>query len=107
MLQQDWAPSHGAKITLALCHELFPNIWGERYLAFKFSRFESNGLLNLVNPGEKLCSTRHKSLKSLKEDLQKLWDEITEEELRPIIDNFPKRLGACIKGRGGNLKSSF
>ena len=106
MLQQDWIPSHGAKTTLALCHELFPNIRGERYLAFKFSRFESNGLLNLVNPGEKLCSTRHNSLKSLKDDLQKLWDEITEEELRPIIDNFPKSLDVCIKASGRHFKSS-
>ena len=26
-LQQDWATSHSAKTTLALCEELFPNIW--------------------------------------------------------------------------------
>ena len=26
-LQQDWAPSHSAKTTLALCEELFPNVW--------------------------------------------------------------------------------
>ena len=26
-LQQDWEPSHSAKTTLALCEELFPNIW--------------------------------------------------------------------------------
>ena len=26
-LQQDWAPSHSAKATLALCDELFPSVW--------------------------------------------------------------------------------
>jgi hypothetical protein len=55
----------------------------------------------------KVCSTRHNSLESLKEALQKAWDEITEDELRPIIDNFPNRLNACIQADGGHFESCF
>jgi hypothetical protein len=46
-------------------------------------------------------------LESLKEALQKAWDEITEDELRPIIDNFPKHLDACIQANGGHFESCF
>ncbi|KHJ96375.1 hypothetical protein OESDEN_03663 [Oesophagostomum dentatum] len=27
--QHDWAPSHGAKSTIALCQQLFPGFWGK------------------------------------------------------------------------------
>ena len=55
----------------------------------------------------KVCSIRHNSLESLKEALLKAWNEITEDELRPIIDNFPKRLDACIQANGGHFESCF
>jgi inhibitor of nuclear factor kappa-B kinase subunit alpha len=106
-LQQDWAPSHSAKTTIALCKELFPNIW-EKDIWPSYSPDLNPMDYSVWSILEKkVCSTRQNSLESLKEGLQRAWDEITEEDLRPIIDNFPKRLEACIKARGGHFESSF
>ena len=106
-LQQDWAPSHSAKTTIALCKELFPNIW-EKDIWPSYSPDLNPMDYSVWSILEKkVCSTRKNSLESLKEGLQRAWDEITEEDMRPIIDNFPKRLEACIKARGGHFESSF
>jgi hypothetical protein len=37
----------------------------------------------------------------LKRALIKAWDEITVEMLEKIVDNFLKRLKACIEAKGG------
>ena len=52
---------------------------------------------------EKACAKPHTTVESLKRALVKAWDEITVETLAKIVDNFPKRLKACIEANGGHL----
>ena len=50
---------------------------------------------------EKACSKPHPNLESLKKALKKAWKEITLETLIKTVDDFPKRLEACIAANGG------
>jgi hypothetical protein len=43
-------------------------------------------------------------LASLKRTLTKAWNEITIETLEKIVDNFPKRLKACVEANGGHFE---
>uniref|UniRef100_A0A914CWG6 Transposase n=1 Tax=Acrobeloides nanus TaxID=290746 RepID=A0A914CWG6_9BILA len=49
---------------------------------------------------EKACQKPHPNVESLK----KAWKEIALETLVKIVDNFPKRLKACIDARGGHFE---
>jgi transposase len=53
---------------------------------------------------EKACAKPHKDVESLKRALIKSWDKITVEMLEKIVDNFPKRLKACVKAKGGHFE---
>ena len=44
------------------------------------------------------------TVESLKRALVKAWDEITVETLAKIVDNFPKRLKACIEANGDHFE---
>jgi hypothetical protein len=53
---------------------------------------------------QKACAKPHKTVESLKRALTKVWDEITVETLAKIVDNFPKRLKACVEAEGGHFE---
>ncbi|VDL67389.1 unnamed protein product [Nippostrongylus brasiliensis] len=42
----------------------------------------------------KACATYHKDIASLRQALEKAWEEIDEEVLRAAVEAFPKRLKA-------------
>ena len=50
---------------------------------------------------EKAYQKPHPNVESLKKALKKAWKEITLETLEKIVDNFPKRLKACVDANGG------
>ena len=50
---------------------------------------------------EKACAKPHPNIESLKRALKKAWNEISLETLPKIVDNFPKRLEACVVANGG------
>lgn len=52
---------------------------------------------------EKACSTRHPDLESLKASLIKAAAEIDMDLVRAAIDDWPRRLKACIQNRGGHF----
>jgi transposase len=52
----------------------------------------------------KACAKSHLNLESLKRALVKAWNEISVETLAKIVDNFPKRLQACIEAEGGHFE---
>src|ERR1700722_19007503 len=104
-LQQDWAPAHSAKSTISLCQKIFPNVWDKGV----WPPFSPD-----LNPMDysvwsilesKACATSHASLDSLKSALEKAWDEITIEQCAAIVDDFPKRLKACITAQGGHFEN--
>ncbi|CAJ0934632.1 unnamed protein product, partial [Mesorhabditis belari] len=50
------------------------------------------------------CAKPHKNLEALKRSLTREWDRITPAELRPIAENFIKRLRLCIGAKGGHFE---
>ena len=53
---------------------------------------------------EKACAKPHTNVESLKRALVKAWDEISVETLKKIVDDFPKRLKACVEADGGHFE---
>ena len=53
---------------------------------------------------QKACAKPHKTVESLKRALIKAWDEIPVETLAKTVDNFPKRLKACVEAEGGHFE---
>jgi len=49
----------------------------------------------------KVCAKPYKNLTSLKKALIKAWEEIEIPYLRATVDDFPKRIQACIDANGG------
>uniref|UniRef100_A0A914CRP4 Uncharacterized protein n=1 Tax=Acrobeloides nanus TaxID=290746 RepID=A0A914CRP4_9BILA len=47
---------------------------------------------------DKACAKPHPSVESFDQSL----DEITLETLKKIVDNFPKRMKACVEAKGGH-----
>src|SRR3569833_456844 len=50
---------------------------------------------------EKACAKPHPNVESLKRALKKAWNKITLETLIKIVNNFPKRLKACMDAKSG------
>uniref|UniRef100_A0A914D5C5 Uncharacterized protein n=1 Tax=Acrobeloides nanus TaxID=290746 RepID=A0A914D5C5_9BILA len=53
---------------------------------------------------KKACAKPHPTVESLKRALVKAWDEISVDTLRKIVDDFPKRLKACVEADGGHFE---
>jgi len=53
----------------------------------------------------KASAKRHNNPEQLKRSLMAAWEEIDEDYLRATIDDFPKRLKACIEAKGGHFEN--
>lgn len=98
--QQDSAPAHRAKCVQQWCRTHFPDFissteWPPYSPDLNPLDFSVWSILET-----KACGKVHSSIESLKVSLEKAWEEIGEEELRGIVDAFPKRLKACVKAKG-------
>lgn len=103
-LQQDWAPAHGAKTTLALCERLFPSFWGKDIWPSNSPDLNPMDYAVWSILERKVSAKRYDTVDALKRALTRAWDDISVEELATIVDNFPKRLNACISARGGHFE---
>lgn len=105
--QQDWAPSHGAKKTIELCQQIFPSMltkdeWPSNSPDLNPMDYSVWSILEA-----RACAKPHTSIDSLKKSLKQAWNQISTEELTAIVDNFPKRLKACIKAKGGHFENEI
>ena len=48
----------------------------------------------------------HESVESLKAAMERDWEALAKRMLCRVIDDFPRRLDACIEAEGKNFKSS-
>uniref|UniRef100_A0A914EB77 Tc1-like transposase DDE domain-containing protein n=1 Tax=Acrobeloides nanus TaxID=290746 RepID=A0A914EB77_9BILA len=99
--QQDTVPAHKANETQEFLSEECPDF---------ITKAEWPPYSPDLNPMDylvwsileaKACAKPHKTIESLKRALLKAWDEIPLETLVKIVDNFPKRLQACVEAEGG------
>lgn len=98
--QQDGAPAHKARIVQDWCRQNFPDF-------IDFNQWPpSSPDLNPLDYSvwsvleAKACSKSHSSVDSLKKSLQKAWEELDVAYLSATVEDFLKRLGACITAHG-------
>ena len=99
--QQDSAPAHRAKTTQDWCRTNFPDFitvdeWPPYSPDLNPMDYAVWSILEA-----RVCAKRHRNVDDLKRSLQAAWEDMPIEFLRATVDNFPKRLRACIKSRGG------
>ncbi|VDP05368.1 unnamed protein product [Heligmosomoides polygyrus] len=103
-LQQDWAPAHSAKSTIAVCEELFPGFWSRDIWPSNSPDLNPMDYSVWSIMEQKISTTRYATVEQLKSALLRSWDEITAEQCATIISDFPKRLRKCIEAKGGNFE---
>src|SRR6185437_5478743 len=64
---------------------------------------KNSGLLCVEHSRRKSVCETPPECGILKRALKKAWNEITLETLIKIVDNFPKRLKACMDAKGGHF----
>ena len=50
------------------------------------------------------CREPHQTIESLKAALEREWENLSFEMINRIVDNFPKRVKACIRARGKHFE---
>ena len=107
--QQDGAPAHKARETQDFLRDNCPDVitvdthWRTANGEWPPNSPDLNPMDYAVWSilEEKACQKPHPNVGSLKRALVKAWDEISLETLQKIVDNFPKRLKACVDAKGG------
>uniref|UniRef100_A0A914C3H1 Uncharacterized protein n=1 Tax=Acrobeloides nanus TaxID=290746 RepID=A0A914C3H1_9BILA len=72
-----------------------------RRMASEFTGLEPSRLLHLVDSRRKSMLEATPELGIVQKALKKTWKEINLETLIKTVDDFPKRLEACIAANGG------
>uniref|UniRef100_A0A1I7W7P3 DDE_3 domain-containing protein n=1 Tax=Heterorhabditis bacteriophora TaxID=37862 RepID=A0A1I7W7P3_HETBA len=90
--QQDWEPAHGAKTTVELCREQFPDFWGKDIWPSNSPDLNPMDFAIWSILENKLKRTSYSNLDSIK------------VELWPVVGNFETRLRACVTAKGGNFE---
>jgi len=103
--QQDSAGPHASKETQDWCHANFTDFiekddWPSNSPDLSPLDYCIWGILKA-----KACATRHTNLKNLKKSLRREWNKIDLDVVRKCIDDFPKRLLACINAEGGHIEN--
>lgn len=103
--QQDSAPAHAAKTNQDWCRDRFPDF---------ISKTEWPPYSPDLNPLDysvwsvleaKVSAKRHNNPEQLKRSLMAAWEEIDEDYLRATVEDFPRRLNACIEAKGGYFEN--
>lgn len=103
-LQQDWAPAHSARTTIAVCEDLFPGFWGKDVWPSSSPDLNAMDYSVWSILDEKLSRFRYNNVEALKAALERAWDEITVEQCATIVGNFRKRVKKCIEVKGSNFE---
>uniref|UniRef100_A0A7I5EDS2 DDE_3 domain-containing protein n=1 Tax=Haemonchus contortus TaxID=6289 RepID=A0A7I5EDS2_HAECO len=104
VLQQDWAPAHGSKSTISFCRHHFPGFWDKDMWPSNSPDLNPMDYSVWSYLQQKVSSSPHRSLDSLKAALQMEWQKIDVDYLRPTVEAFTRRLEACILARGDHFE---
>lgn len=104
VFQQDSAPSHGAKITQAWCTKNLPDfipkeLWPASSPDANPLDFSIWGIMEAH-----FRDLKPMGIETFKATIQKIWDEIPENQVRAACNAFPKRLRAIIKAKGDRIE---
>ncbi|XP_054708397.1 uncharacterized protein LOC129218207 [Uloborus diversus] len=76
-LQQDWAPAHSARSTIAICEDLFPGFWGKDVWLPYSPELNPMDYPEWSILEEKISGKRYATVNMLKTALSRTWNEIT------------------------------
>lgn len=105
IFQQDWAPAHGAKSTIAYLEAKVKNYltkdqWPSNSPDLNPLDFSVWGYIE-----ERLRTRKITDLGVLKKALLKEWNDMDPDYLRRTINSLPKRIQACIDADGGHFEN--
>ncbi|CAD5223245.1 unnamed protein product [Bursaphelenchus okinawaensis] len=103
--QQDSAPTRKAKTTQEWCRAHFPDFitsaeWPPYSPDLNPMDYSIWSILEA-----RVCCRRHQTLESLKQALIEEWGKLSPEVLRPVSENFLKRLRLCQAAKGGHFET--
>ncbi|KIH47023.1 hypothetical protein ANCDUO_22920 [Ancylostoma duodenale] len=101
ILQQDGVPAHLTKSTQYWCLANLPDA----------SESPANSCeLNILDFSiwamleQKACHKRHTSVQASRRCLEKARNEIPQDHVRAAVEEYPKRLKAVIRAKGGHIE---
>uniref|UniRef100_A0A915CWZ0 Transposase n=1 Tax=Ditylenchus dipsaci TaxID=166011 RepID=A0A915CWZ0_9BILA len=103
IFQQDGAPPHTARLTQAWLRR------NTRDSSIKIMAPRSPDLNPLDYSvwsilEERACREPHQNIESLRQALQFEWNKIQQSTLELIVDDFPRRIEACIRAGGRHFE---
>ncbi|PIC39650.1 hypothetical protein B9Z55_011270 [Caenorhabditis nigoni] len=104
ILQQDWAPSHGSKSTIAVLDAHFPGYLGKDLWPASSPDLNPMDFSVWGHLESKISGSSYSSVDTLKDALQKAWDDIDVDYCRRTADSVIKRLKACVEAHGSNFE---
>ncbi|VDP18585.1 unnamed protein product [Heligmosomoides polygyrus] len=104
VLQQDWAPAHSARSTLAFCESHFSDYWTKDFWPPNSPDLNPMDFAVWVYLQQKVSSKSHQSFNALKASHQMAWNDIDVTFLRPTVMSVEKRLKACIAAKGARFE---
>ncbi|GBM82296.1 hypothetical protein AVEN_149621-1 [Araneus ventricosus] len=103
MFQQDSAPAHKAKKIPEWCKAHFPDmISSAEWPPYSPDLIPMDYSVWSILAA-RACTKLHNSLK---QSIRREWDRLKVEDLRPIAENFNKRLRLCIAAKGGHFETN-
>lgn len=99
-LQQDNAPCHTSKSTLAHFESL-----GLKVLKWPANSPDLNPIENLWSIiKRRLRAIKRTTIADWREKIKEIWESVDHELLSVLVESMPRRIEACIAAKGGHTK---
>ena len=99
MLIQDNAPSHISNYAMK-----FFKANGIPVMSCRSTSPDLNSIENICDIiDDRLKTMRPRNLKELQSMIEQIWDNITEETCKKLVDSMPRRLKSCPRVKGGTM----
>jgi inhibitor of nuclear factor kappa-B kinase subunit alpha len=107
IFQQDSAPAHRARETVALLHRevpgfIAPDLWPPNSPDLNPVDYKVWGTMQ-----DRVYQTKLRDIDDLKQRLIDVWDSLEQSIIDVAIDQWRSRLRACVHARGGHFEQSL